>query len=60
MKKIDSGQCPDLDAKKQNEFKLEWFLFSECRVLAVTLMNELKIVFTQKHFFDNRDESFFQ
>ena len=58
QKKINSWECPDLDAKNQpTEIWVKSFPL-DLELLFVTLMNEIKPVVTEKHHVDNRDESF--
>ena len=53
FKKIDSWECPDFDSKNQlTENVIESF-FPSLRLLIVTLMEGIKPVVTEKHYFDN-------
>ena len=57
-KTFDFREWPDFDAKnKLTELLIQSFFLSE-RLLIVTLMKEIETVVTQKHHFDNRDQSF--
>ena len=57
-RKFVSWESPDSDAKNSmTENRIE-SCFPSVRKLILTLMEEIKIVVMEKHFFQNRDESF--
>ena len=57
-KNVVFRECRDFDAKNQLTVIWNESFFLRARMLIVTLVKELKPVVTEKHHFDNRDESF--